>query len=96
MATPRYSRIDPLEMSQGEPEYFNRLSNFSNTIPDPSLNAATPPDYDDIRRQSAASLLTGTTRRPDSLGSPEACLPPYLDYSDSPIVGLDGSRMYNS
>lgn len=95
MATPRYSRIDPPEMSQGEPQYFNRLSSFSNTIPDPSLNTAIPPDYD-IQRQSAASLLTGTTRRPDSLGSPEACLPPYLDYSDSPIAGLDSSRTYNS
>jgi hypothetical protein len=95
MATPRYSRIDPLEMSQGEPEYLNRLSHFANTIPDPSLNTATPPDYD-LHRQSAASLLTGTTRRPDSLSSPEAYLPPYLDYSDSPIVGLDSSRAYNS
>ena len=95
MATPRYSRIDPPEMSQGEPEYSNRLSSFSNTISDPSLNTATSPDYD-IHRQSAGSFLTGTTRHPDSLGSPEACLPPYLDYSDSPIVGLDGSRTYNS
>jgi len=95
MATPRYSRINPPEMSQSEPEYFNQLSSFSNTVPDPSLNTATSPDYD-IQRQSAASLLTGTTRRPDSLSSPEASLPPYLDYSDSPIVGLDGSRTYNS
>jgi hypothetical protein len=95
MATPRYSRIDPPEMSQVEPDYFNRPLSFSNTIPDPSLNSATSPDYD-IQRQSTASLLSGTTRRPDSLGSPEACLPPYQDYSDSPIVVLDGSRTHNS
>ena len=95
MATPRYSRIDPPEMSQVEPDYFNGPSSFSNTIPDPSLNTATSPDYD-TQQQSTASLLSGTTRRPDSLGSPEACLPPYRDYSDSPIVALDGSRTYNS
>ena len=87
MATPRYSRIDPPEMSQVEPDYFNGPSSFSNT--------ATSPDYD-TQRQSTASLLSGTTRRPDSLSSPETCLPPYRDYSDSPIVVLDGSRTYNS
>jgi hypothetical protein len=95
MATPRYSRIDPPEMSQGEPDYFNRLSTFSNTSPDPPLNTSTSSDYD-IHQQSAASLLSGTTQRPDSLGSPKAYLSPYRDYSDSPIVGLDGSRTYNS
>jgi hypothetical protein len=93
MATPRYSRIDPLEMSQVEPDYFNRPSSFSNS--NPSLNTATSPEYD-TQRQSTTSLLSGTTRRPDSLSSPEASLPPYRDYSDSPIVVLDSSRTCNS
>jgi hypothetical protein len=95
MATLRYSRIDPPEMSQSEPDYFNRVTRFSNAIPNPSSNTATSPDYD-TQRQSATSLLSGTTQDPDASASPKASLPPYLDYSESPIAGLDGSGTYNS
>jgi hypothetical protein len=93
MTTPRYSRIDAPEVSQGEPDYFNRLSGFSNTLPDVSLDTATSPDYN-VQRQSVTSPLSGTTRQ-DSMNSPEACLPPYQDYSDSPSAILEGTRMYN-
>ena len=93
MATPRYSRIDAPEMSQGEPDYFNRLSGFSNTIPDGSLNTATSPDYD-ARRQAAGSRLPGTRQGQESINSPQTSLPPYRDYSDSPIVILGESGMH--
>jgi hypothetical protein len=95
MTTPRYSRIDAPEMSQTEPDYFNRLSGFSNMLPDEPLNTATSPDYD-VQRQSVISPLSGTTRRQSSMKSPEACLPPYRDYSDSPIAIFESSRMYKN
>ena len=94
MAAPRYSRIDAPEMSQEEPDYFNRMSGFSNTIPDFSGNTSTSPDYD-VRRESAGSPLSGTTQRQSSLNSPEVHLPAYRDYSDSPIAILDNARKYN-
>jgi hypothetical protein len=94
MTTPRYSRIDAPEMSQGEPGYFNRLAGFSNTLSGEPLNTATSADYD-IRRQSVTSPLSGTTRRQSSVPSPEASLPPFRDYSDSPIEILEGTRMYD-
>jgi hypothetical protein len=92
MAAPRYSRINAPEISQGEPDYFNRLTGFSNTLPDISLNSVTSPDYD-VQRQSVTS---GTTPRQDSLNSPEASLPPYRDYSDPSIPIFKSARMFNN
>jgi hypothetical protein len=94
MATPRYSRIDAPEMSQSEPAYFNQLSGFSNTLPEEPLNTTASPDYD-VHRQSVTSPLSGTTRRESSMISPEICLPPYRDYSDSPISVFDSTGKYS-
>jgi hypothetical protein len=95
MTTPRYSRLDAPEMSQRETDHFNRLSGFSNTLPDEQLNTVTSPDYD-VQRQSVISPLSGTTLHQSSMNSPEACLPPYRDYSDSPIATLESSRVYKN
>lgn len=91
MTTPRYSRIDAPEMSQSEPSYFNQLSGFSRALSDEPLNTATSPDYD-VQRQSVTPPSSDATRRQSSMNAPEATLPAYRDYSDSPIAILESTR----
>ena len=90
MAAPRYSRIDAPgsvpEVTEVLADYFNRISTFSNNLPDLSLNATASPDYDTPgRAESGDNLLRSPNRRQDSTLSPEVIPPAYVDFANSPI-----------
>ena len=99
MAAPRYSRIDAPdsvpEVTEVPADHFNRISTFSNTLPDLALlNITASPDNDVLgRAESGESLLRSPSRRQDSTLSPEVIPPAYFDFADSSVPARNRSSV---